>query len=790
MHHKIAQLILTPKKRTDTVSQVFVAQPDVNKEALAGKLFILIEIKSKRSDGLKIINFLVDTLNNNYYQNEKILLREKITTLKVEHIFESALAKSNKSLVEFLRTERLKLIPSVINITVGIIYKNYLHFTNIGNNKALLIYPAPKHQNNKNIKTQDDSLWRGVYKNKNEADKNEYKIINVSQQSEDSLPIKQPSLTKLFTNVISGTLPRGGYFIFTNETLPEYISSTQLIDIITTLPPTSATEQIKNILNKINAYVPFLGIIIKSTTGVEKVDLAQNVITSSTQSSLDTLNVTTETTEKLLTPSGIIRSKKLFLLPNILSAGLKSRLTNKIKIDGDYSGLKDKILMKKQVGRFSFTKLVQLIKNFTVYTIKLTAHIFKKREKIKPSESLISEQTQPIKSNRLLAKKFKFSNNWFKKLSKKNKALIIAVIIILLLLLQNLFVLNLKNKKIEQQQNYTELTQLIEQKQNQVDASLLYNNENDAKKYLDEIKELLAQLPQENEEQINIFNQLTEKYEEKLEKIRHIIKIESANELTNFTNLNSNAEPTNLVLVKEKNKLYLADSTQNSIYIFDLSENLALAITDLKLDIEQLVYPAIDNNNIYYFNKNNIIELNTETEAINQLAINLAEQAEIISMSSFNNRLYLLDKQNNQIYRYNKSETGFSDASNWLNENVDFSYAIDMFIDGSIYVLFNDGQLTEYFMGIKQKFELQLDSVAPIIEHPTKVMVSIEQKYIYILEPSQQRLIIFDKKGQFLYQYQFEQFTNLLDFAVDEVNKVVYFLNNTSLYQVEGKHFD
>jgi nucleoside diphosphate kinase len=97
MYYKIAQLMLTPGKKASTVSDIFIAQPDVIKESLAGKLFILFEIESKKVDSLKVINFLIDNINYHYYQSEKIILREKITSLKVEHIFEDALAKTNKN---------------------------------------------------------------------------------------------------------------------------------------------------------------------------------------------------------------------------------------------------------------------------------------------------------------------------------------------------------------------------------------------------------------------------------------------------------------------------------------------------------------------------------------------------------------------------------------------------------------------------------------------------------------------------------------------------------------------
>ena len=51
--YKIAQLILTPGQKTDNSCDIFIAQPDAEKEALVGKLFIMIEVSGKKTSALK-----------------------------------------------------------------------------------------------------------------------------------------------------------------------------------------------------------------------------------------------------------------------------------------------------------------------------------------------------------------------------------------------------------------------------------------------------------------------------------------------------------------------------------------------------------------------------------------------------------------------------------------------------------------------------------------------------------------------------------------------------------------
>lgn len=766
MNTKIAQLILTPGAKAGTAGEIFIAQPDANKEMLAGKLFILVEIESNKANGLKMINFLIENLHNNYYQNEKLILRERIKTVKIEHIFESALAKTNKNLAEFLRAEKIKLNPRLINATAGVIYENNLYFANIGKNKAFLLY----HRDEETKK---------------------YGIADVIKQSEEPGKKTPINSNKLFSSVISGHIPKNGYFVFTNEALPEYISGKQMIEIITTLPPAGAAEQIKNSLSKINHYVSFFGIIIKNTAGradaaeakqhlVSGTDGIAETATPSTPESISNLNRMEEKTEKLLTPKGLINFKKWLNLLNILNPA--AILAKAPKKQSAASTLKDKIFFKKKAAMPRVKKIASGAKNaviYIIYALKMAA------DKDKLLSAAAKIKSIPGAFNEKICDLFR----WFKGLSKKNKILLAVALGSIFLLLQNLLVLSIKNNEIKKEKAYTDLIKPIEQKQNQVAASLLYGNEDSAKKLLAEIKELLAKLPRETDEQIKQYEIFEKKLNEQLGKVMHVVKIENPKELAVFSNLNPNAAPANLILSPD-GKIYAGDSGQKTIYSLDLSNNLITAIAGLDPKIKTLKYPFVSKSgNVYYFNGDSIVRLNAKTEKITSLPVNIPDNPRnIAAAAGYNNKLYLLDKQKNQIYRFNEREDKFTAATKWMKESADFSQATDMSIDGRIYVLLANGELLKYLRGKKEDFAL--DAVEPAIEQATKAAVSKNLEYIYILEPSKQRLIVFNKSGDFLTQYQSDKFTGLKDFAVDEQMKKIYFLNNSSVYELEATHFE
>ena len=378
----------------------------------------------------------------------------------------------------------------------------------------------------------------------------------------------------------------------------------------------------------------------------------------------------------------------------------------------------------------------------------------------------------------------------FKNLNQKNKILLVFAVFFLLIFIFNLSLIKIRNEQIKQKEAYEDLSALIEKKQNQAEANLLYSNEGGAKKLFTEIENLMRIFPQDTDEQKKQLSQFQKKFNFQLEKIRRVERIDNPPELANFINLNSQARPENIFLVGEVNKIYSADSSQKSIYILDISNNLITTLTDLEQPIVSLKLPTVGlDQSIYYFNNTNIIELETGQEKMNSLSINIiGHHYDFISSDTYNNRLYLLNAKDSQIYRYHRVGNGFSSPYSWLKEKVDLTTAVDMSIDGHIYILKNNGQILKLLRG--KTVDFTLEQPDPPLEKPSKLFVSPELKYIYVLEPAAKRLILFDKTGQFLMQYQSDKFTDLKDFIVDEKNKILYFLNNTSVFGFTGVHFE
>ncbi len=748
MSYRIGQLILTPASKNNTISEVFVAQPDSDKEALAGKIFILLEIETKRSDGLKLVNFLINYINNSYYQNEKLVLKEKIPSLRIEHIFESVVSRANKKILEFIKEENIKLPPNSLNSTIGLIYNSEIHFSTAGKNRALLIYK----------KVQGDSKI--------------YKTIDLNKNNS---PEEDGQKNKLFTNVISGTIPEGSAFIFSNEALPEYLSPKQLSDIITTLPPASAVEQIKNTLSQINEYISFIGIIIKSSHLLSE-EKELNTPPIQMQESINRLNDTEQSTESILSPSGNIRLKNYLGAIGAFLSRLRPKSTS-----ADTLFLKASSKINTRALKFYSSKIFALLKSLSIHILNFLFYIFKTISSIDRMRSFLSY------SKRLLNNIFYSTKNGSLKFKKKYKLIILVFIISVLGLSYEIN--KVKEEKVAEKNRiqYETTKESIEQKQNQAEANLLYNNEDSAKKLFIEIRKLLADFPQETEEQRGAYASFNDKLNSQLDKVRKVVEISIGDPIVNFSDINKNSKVQNIIL--SSGNIYAGDPDQNSIYIYSLDSELATTITDLNKKLENIRLPiSSDEQTIYWHSNNSIIKLDTNTEEIFSLNLDRVPNSNIADMSTYNQRTYMLDTNSSQIFRYGKGDTGFLQFSKWLNKEIDLSGAVSLDIDGSIYTLDGDGTIRKFLKGEEEKFTQ--DQIEPPIDSANKIIVSKDKDFIYVLDSNNSRIVIYEKNGRFIEQHQSKSLSSISDFLVDEKNKLFYILSENQIYSIKLNHLN
>lgn len=159
---------------------------------------------------------------------------------------------------------------------------------------------------------------------------------------------------------------------------------------------------------------------------------------------------------------------------------------------------------------------------------------------------------------------------------------------------------------------------------------------------------------------------------------------------------------------------------------------------------------------------------------------------EIRALATFGSRLYLLLPATRQILGYGKTLAGYQGGTPWLKDpNLSADRAVDMGVDGYIYLLLDDGKIIKLLKGAPVDFA-QSELAAPL-EHPTRLFITESLKFLYVLDPPQKRVVVYDTTGKLSRQFVFPSATDLRDLAVGGKDETLYALDGTAVYKVPLK---
>ncbi|MCF7860224.1 hypothetical protein K9M09_01220 [Patescibacteria group bacterium] len=743
MQYKISSLILNAGKHQTGSREVFVSQPDAIKENLAGKLFFLAEIDGKKTDMKKVVDFVISNLEDFYYNDEKLFLQDKIEGLSLDNIFEAALTKLNKALLDFLAADRIKLKPEDTNFSVGVIFEDKLLFSNFGRNKSFLIF---KRQN-------------------------DFELINVESSAADSTAPSDninPTGPKFFASVISGEIPPSAYFIFCNEALPEYLSNKDLINIITKLPPMVASEQIKSTLSKLNSYVPFLGIIIKNTIGSSDLAQKEDVLEEDYQSahhSISHLNSTEKRTEQMLAPTGLFNWKKF--------SKIWKKVNHKV---GKNVNLKS-ITPAKSLASLNKQKTISAAK-----MIKEKISFGRSHSHLKSTLSAVGATLLNLFNPKFWRNILSKVKTWLKSLNSRNRLMITLLSLTFIVLLVSVIMSSINNRKQAEAALFHEKIAALEEKKSMIDSYLLYNNEEGAKTLIGESIIALDALEVKGEAQINLRNSLLGAIEKQRDQVQKLTKVDSLEMIGNFQDYNPAAETRNLLIFD--NKAYVADPAGKAIYSLDLNSKEKDSIL-LSGDIVSLDQPVAFDDKIYYLNNNNLISV--DPKAGKNTALNLSGVGADDYIASFQfydisgKPLYLLMPEANQVYKLTAQGSSYGAKTAWMKANTPLSDAISIAVSSDIYVLRDNGSMDKYKRGVKQDFNLA--SVDPVLSSAS-IFKLVDSK-LAIFDKSSKRLFLFNVDGSLIHQYQLATLNNIKDFSFSADFKTAYILNDDSIYQLK-----
>ncbi len=137
-------------------------------------------------------------------------------------------------------------------------------------------------------------------------------------------------------------------------------------------------------------------------------------------------------------------------------------------------------------------------------------------------------------------------------------------------------------------------------------------------------------------------------------------------------------------------------------------------------------------------------------------------------------KVYAMDKSQNQIISTPLS--GGKDIP-YFRSSENLGNALDFAIGGPIYLLTTEG-IQKYVGGRQEPFA----SSGMTFSAGAKIYATTATNFIYVLDPNLKRIIVFDKQGNIIKQYESDQLQNPQNFAIDEQKQSAYILDGQNIW--------
>jgi len=151
---------------------------------------------------------------------------------------------------------------------------------------------------------------------------------------------------------------------------------------------------------------------------------------------------------------------------------------------------------------------------------------------------------------------------------------------------------------------------------------------------------------------------------------------------------------------------------------------------------------------------------------------------------SYLSNLYFLDKKTCEIIKYpHLRGSKWGAPKKWMKDKGPCSNPKSMAVDGSVWILNKDNSVLRYYSGFFEE-SIVLDFF-PFLENITQIKTKANIPYLYLLEPVKNRVIVINKTGKIIKQFQSQKFDNLKDLDISQDGKTIYLLNNSTVYKIE-----
>ena len=648
--------------------------------------------------------------------------------VNVPRRFEQFLQALNQDIAQVAAQER-RVPLSDVHIVLGVQQGNQLFISGIGNLHALFMNRTAKqryviYELGDQLKEQEDSSW-----------------------------------DKLFSTVLDGELHSGDIFYIGSRVSEREISLAELQDILVTLPPSGALKRISQHLHLQTSYAALCFQVAEPMTGGAPKKV--NPI-----SSVEQLGRTKEQTEQLLGEQE----------PDVgrVIARITKPLLRRLSSPGT-TGPRSTI---KRLLRF----LIQGIAIAGTYLFKAASWILRSAWHLLTHFPQVYDRLRRLLKNEPTPKqRLQHLIDRFNRLSRPTKIASLSFLAVIVLMAVSLRILSAYQTNQAEHEAQLTIISRIEDKQNEAQARLIYDDQEQARQLIEEALALLETLPGSTDED------LVSEWRAKLQTTLLTVQgIESVTPST-IAALDESSSESIQSLINTGNRLLALTGSKNLYELSELSGTLALQQTTNGSLGAPVV--ATEESEGTFLIVDDAKQLGRGTLASNTLTPIVSGTNDLVSVEDiamYNDALYVLTADGDQITKMRARGDGYEAGTAWVTSSTSsLNDAQAITIDGDVYVLTNE-RILKYRSGHEQTFSYE--TIDPNLSNAHDIWTSTESTYLYILDPTQQRVIVLHKNGDLVTQYAAPELGEAVAFVVQEDQRRILIATTTSILSFPTTH--
>ncbi len=374
----------------------------------------------------------------------------------------------------------------------------------------------------------------------------------------------------------------------------------------------------------------------------------------------------------------------------------------------------------------------------------------------------------------------------FNLMPKTSKYLLLAGVVLVFAFVVSTMFLSRSQAQQAERAAFADAARGVEIIRDQVNGAIIYKDENQARELLQQafakLAELDADIPEEQAEIERLKNELAAIQNQ----LRHVVNIPSPPIVADLSSVGVTAsamtrDENDLLVFGSDKSLWRVDPSANAFRRVDVDTGAAGVAHEADREDDD-VFVLDDRPGLDIFSEDVWSVTNTQP----------GENERWVDLYAYADRVYVLNPGGGgtepQILRFSQTDDGFGTATGWIRaRTTDLSDAFSLAVDGTVFVLKQNGTVVRFTSGSEVAWNQGM--VDPPLSAPTDLWTEFESAFVYVLEPSTQRLVVYEKEsGTFVTQYRSDAFVGLTDFIVDEANKTIYLLAGSVVYRVDASH--